>query len=222
MIPMGSLQRERLTFSDRRLLGHEVALWRRAPGGEFQDGSPILDPIAVGQDELSWMAKKIIKYVPGVGWGMLFLDCLFLERDWASDKESIRRTFAKLRHNRIPLWFLSFPEGTRFSPEKLQASRRYARSIGRPEPRHVLLPRTKGFVATVEGLRGHVSAIYDITIGYGPEGVPTMGQYIQGLSNRCYLHVRRFPMDEVPEEPEALADWLLHRFSVKDEFLDQF
>ena len=43
--------------------------------------------------DMKWMVKDIIKYVPGVGWGMLFLDCIFVKRDWTTDKESIRKTF---------------------------------------------------------------------------------------------------------------------------------
>ena len=32
--------------------------------------------------DLKWFVKDIIKYVPGIGWGMIFLDCIFLKRDW--------------------------------------------------------------------------------------------------------------------------------------------
>ena len=32
-----------------------------------------------------------------------------------------------------------------------------------PEPQHTLLPRTRGFVATVQGLRSRLDAVYDVT-----------------------------------------------------------
>lgn len=171
--------------------------------------------------DLKWMVKDVIKYVPGVGWGMLFLDCIFLKRDWAEDKESIRRTFARLRDNDVPVWLLSFSEGTRITADKLAAAKEHARSHGMPEPRHVLLPRPKGFTATVEGLRDHVGAVYDITIGY-EGGVPTIGQFVRGLSPRAHLHVRRFPIDELPADEPGLAEWLRARFVEKDELLERY
>ena len=39
--------------------------------------------------DMKFFAKDIIKYVPGFGWGLLFLDCLFVKRNWTSDKEKI-------------------------------------------------------------------------------------------------------------------------------------
>jgi 1-acyl-sn-glycerol-3-phosphate acyltransferase len=171
--------------------------------------------------DMKWMVKDVIKYVPGVGWGMLFLDCIFVKRDWTKDRESVRRTFARLRDNQVPVWMLSFSEGTRINPEKLEKSRAYARKQGLPEPRHVLLPRTKGFVATVEGLRDHVSAVYDVTVGY-EEGVPNLWQYIKGYAKRAHLHVRRYPIDELPTSDEELGEWISERFREKDELLEGF
>ena len=171
--------------------------------------------------DMKWIVKDPIKYFPGVGWGMLFIDCVFVKRDWASDKESIRRTFGKLRDNDIPVWLISFSEGTRLTPEKLARSQRYAEEHGLYAPRHVQVPRTKGFVATVEGLRDHVEAVYDLTLGY-KQGVPTLWQFIKGYVPRAHLHVRRYTIDTVPTDPEELSDWLLERFREKDELLEHY
>ena len=32
--------------------------------------------------DMKFAVKEVLKYVPGIGWGMLFLDCLFLKRNW--------------------------------------------------------------------------------------------------------------------------------------------
>ena len=171
--------------------------------------------------DMKWMVKDIIKYVPGVGWGMLFIDCVFVKRDWTADKDSITQTFSRLRDNDVPVWLLSFPEGTRMTAAKLEQSQKYARERGLPVPRHVQVPRTKGFVATLEGLRDHVTAVYDVTLAY-EEGVPTLWQFIKGYARHAHLHVRRFPIDELPEEPAEVSEWLLERFRVKDELLEQY
>lgn len=171
--------------------------------------------------DMKWIVKDPIKYVPGVGWGMLFIDCVFVKRDWAKDRDSIRRTFAKLRDNGIPVWLISFSEGTRITPEKLEKSQAYARERGMQEPRHTLLPRSKGFVATVEGLRDHVEAVYDLTIGY-EAGVPTLSQFVKGYVPRAHLHARRYPIGELPEDPEGIGQWLHARFQEKNDLLDHF
>lgn len=171
--------------------------------------------------DMKWMVKDPIKYVPGVGWGMLFLDCVFLKRDWAADRESILRTFSRLRDNRVPVWLLSFSEGTRISPEKVVQSQEHAKERGFPLLNHVLLPRPKGFAATVEGLRGHIDAVYDVTLGY-EGGVPTLGQFVKGYAKHCHLHVRRFPIEDLPISHEELATWLRERFAEKDALLEHY
>lgn len=171
--------------------------------------------------DLKWFVKKAIKYVPGVGWGMVFLDCLFVERSWTADRASIEQTFERIVQDRVPLWLVSFVEGTRVSPEKIKASHVYAQKNGLPAFEHVLLPRTKGFVATVHGLRSHIDAIYDVTIGY-VDGVPSLWQYVQGFAPVAHLHVRRYPVDTLPSTDDELSAWLMDRWREKDELLKHY
>ena len=171
--------------------------------------------------DLKFFVKKQLKWVPGMGWGMQFLDCLYIDRDWASDRQQIRRTFDRLVSGKVPVHLVSFVEGTRFTMDKLKAAQAYAAEHGLSIPRHTLVPRSKGFAATVEGLRGHISAVYDLTIGY-EEGVPSLWQYIQGLVARVHVHVRRFPIDGLPQTTDELRLWLLTRWQEKNELLDHY
>jgi 1-acyl-sn-glycerol-3-phosphate acyltransferase len=171
--------------------------------------------------DLKWFVKRALKVVPGVGWGLSFLDALFVDRDWAKDRASIERTFAHITRNSVPLWLILFPEGTRITPEKLERARAWARERGRPAPSHVLAPRTKGFAAAVQGLRGHATAVYDVTIGY-ERGVPTLWQYMRGFAPRAHSDVRRHPLDALPARDDELAAWLLDRWQEKDARLAAF
>jgi 1-acyl-sn-glycerol-3-phosphate acyltransferase len=171
--------------------------------------------------DLKWFVKKALQKVPGVGWGMSFINCLFVRRDWTRDRDRIASTFRTILDERIPLWLVTFSEGTRFTPEKLQQSRQVAERLGVTPPRHVLLPRPKGFAASVRALRHHVDAVYDLTIGY-PDGVPTLWQYICGQVPRIHLHVRRFPIGELPGPEEDAVAWLQSRFEEKDRLLGHF
>ncbi|NOZ78402.1 MAG: acyltransferase [Acidobacteria bacterium] len=171
--------------------------------------------------DLKFFVKDILKWVPGIGWGMLFLGCPYLKRNWSRDRSSIDRTFRTLVNERIPAWMVIFAEGTRITPAKLARSVAFASRRGFPSPRHVLLPRPRGFAAAVEGLRSHVTAVYDFTIGY-TGGVPTLRQYVSGAVARVHLHARRFPMESLPEKKRALEAWLYERFLEKDALLDGF
>lgn len=168
--------------------------------------------------DIKWMAKDVLKYVPGIGWGMQFLGCVFLKRRWAQDEAAIAASFAKYKRDNTPLWFVIFPEGTRFAEKKRQASGEYARA-NRLEPyEHVLVPRSKGFAAAVAGLREHVDAVYSITINY-PGGAPSLAELIRGDVRHVRCHVRRVPMADVPRKAETLRQWLLDDFRKKDKYL---
>jgi len=171
--------------------------------------------------DLKFFVKHALKWVPGVGWGMQFLNCPFLKRDWSADREKIDATFATLVNERIPMWLVSFVEGTRATEAKIRASTEWALERGLEPTRHVLIPRTKGFVASVEGLGGHLHAVYDFTIGY-VEGVPTLWQHITGQVKKIHVHVRRFPADELPRIEAELKQWLMDRFYEKDALLEEY
>lgn len=170
---------------------------------------------------LKFFVKDQLKWVPGVGWGMYLLRFPFLKRDWTRDRDSIVRTFRRLVEGNAPMWLVIFPEGTRIRPYKHERAVAFARQRGFVEPRHTLLPRPKGFTAAVQSLRGHATAVYDLTIGY-ENGVPTLGQYVTGAVPRVHLHIRRFPMEELPGPGEDLRAWLRQRWVEKDRLLDQF
>lgn len=171
--------------------------------------------------DLKWFVKDVVKYVPGIGWGMLFLDCLFIKRNWADDKSYVLKVFERILKHSIPIWLISFVEGTRVRPSKLAQSRKYALENALRPPEHVLIPRTKGFAASVQSLRGHARAIYDLTIGY-VEGVPTIWQWIRGDVRQVHLHVRRFALEDLPKDEEGLSRWLVRVFEEKDQLLSGY
>ncbi len=168
---------------------------------------------------VKWFAKDILKYVPGVGWGLMFTNTVFLKRNWAKDSNSIAATFARLRNGKLPTWLMIFPEGTRATPEKLAASQVYAASKGLPPLKHLLVPRSKGVHASLLGLSGSLTAVYDVTIQY--EGkVPTAIEYFTVGGFTSHVHMRRFDIKEVPTRERDLNTWMLKVFQEKDQRMD--
>ena len=171
--------------------------------------------------DLKWFVKDVVKYVPGVGWGMIFLDCIFLKRDWKRDRERLFHQLSRFKREQIPVWTLSFVEGTRQKPHKLEESVRYAESQGWIAHQHLLLPRTKGFCLTLEAMSDHLDAVYDATLGY-VGGTPSLWQWCRGDVSKVALHVRRFQISDIPKDEKELSAWLRARWVEKDALLDYY
>lgn len=104
--------------------------------------------------------------------------------------------------------------------------------MDRPQPRHLLHPRTKGFVAAVQQLRTapQVRAVYDVTIAYqrhrlfhrAPGFWETLS--LPGLSQcqgyRFEVHAQRFPITSLPETDQGLSQWLERLWVDKGERLE--
>jgi 1-acyl-sn-glycerol-3-phosphate acyltransferase len=169
--------------------------------------------------DLKFFVKDIVKWFPGFGWGMKFLDCVFVKRDWMRDKDGIGRIFAKYERDQIPVFLVSFLEGTRITPAKLEAARSFATERGLECPKRTLVPRTKGFVATMSGLRNHLDAVYDVTIGY-ENPTPSLVNCFEAKVRWIEVHVRRYAMDDMPEAEDALEAWVFDRFKEKEALLE--
>ncbi|XP_050390824.1 1-acyl-sn-glycerol-3-phosphate acyltransferase gamma [Patella vulgata] len=170
--------------------------------------------------------KEMLKYVPLIGWAWYFNESIFLKRNWESDKKTIENDLKKLTDYPDGYWVtcLLFPEGTRFTEDKHKASLEVSRSRGYPDMKHHLLPRPKGFILSIQNMKGKIPAVYDLTIAFpsdGPE--PTLMNVIQGKSVTAHLLVRRFDLDKVPvDTDEEAAVWLRDLFQEKDEIFENF
>lgn len=108
--------------------------------------------------------KKAVEWIPIIGWAWKFGEIGFLERNWEKDKGVMETFFKNLREYTDPVWLLFFPEGTRFTVEKHAVSMEFAKKAGLPEMKHLLVPRTKGFYALTQQLRGKFDVIYSGTL----------------------------------------------------------
>ncbi len=173
---------------------------------------------------LKVFAKKSISYVPLIGTGMRAMGTVFLSRSWENDKSSIERTFAHLRESGLPYWLLTHPEGTRANARKIADSIAFARSKGLPELQHVLLPRTKGLVATMAGLRGSLDSVLDVTLCWDkPAGPLPFFFFGQGGKRVVHCHLREYRVQDIPTgSDEQLVQWIYERWREKDQLVGTF
>ena len=182
--------------------------------------------------------KDVAKWIPGFGWTMYLANWPFLKRKWTEDKSYLQKklqTYAELDHLPLQIWL--FPEGTRWTKKKHAAAVKFARErklCGGWIPEYTMVPRVKGFVALVKGLRGVVSHVYDITLAYtgfalkpGSKGPGMAAIFAPKVAAECkecafHVHVRRLKLSSLPEDEDELKKTLYEWFQAKDNLLQEF
>ncbi|CAI4216829.1 unnamed protein product [Parascedosporium putredinis] len=178
-----------------------------------------------------YFAKIQLRLVPFLGWGLWAMGMPLVTRNWLKDKRELDRVFAGIVKRRWPT--CNFSEATRFTEEKYEQSKLWCKENDKPQPKHALYPRTKGFITTVQHLRQapQIKAVYDVTIAYAHNGqflqAPTMWDTIRlpeltrTYGHKFHIHARRFLIEDLPETDDELAKWLENIWVEKGEWLEK-
>ncbi|XP_065152473.1 1-acyl-sn-glycerol-3-phosphate acyltransferase delta [Paramisgurnus dabryanus] len=168
------------------------------------------------------LAKKELSYVPVIGWMWYFLEIVFCKRKWEEDRKTVVQGLRNLHDYPENFWFLLHCEGTRFTEKKHKLSMEVAEKKGLPKLKYHLLPRTKGFCVTVQNLRGKVTAVYDSTLNFRNNEMPTLLGMLNGKKYHADLYVRRIPLESIPEDESECAAWLHKLYQEKDQFQEHY
>ena len=186
--------------------------------------------------------REDLKYIPILGWGMMFFGFIFMARKWANDKPRLQHRLQKLKERHSgpmsgsagydPMWLLIFPEGTNLSANTRRKNDAYVQREHLQNMRHVLLPRSTGLFFCLQQLRGTVEYIYDSTMAY--EGISPddyaqdfftiRSTYFQGRAPASVnMYWRRFAIAEIPlGDVKEFETWLMARWREKDALLEQY
>jgi lysophosphatidic acid acyltransferase/lysophosphatidylinositol acyltransferase len=169
-------------------------------------------------------AKKVISLIPTIGWSWKFAEFVFLERSFDKDKLTITKQLNEIFDYPDPVWLLLNAEGTRFTKSKHEASVKFAHERGMAVLNHHLIPRTKGFTASLSVLKKKCAAIMDVQLAFdeNDKDKPTVINLLRGKSITGHLYLRRVSMSEVPEDEEEAAKWLHELFVRKDKLQTSF
>lgn len=115
-------------------------------------------------------------------------------------------------------------EGTRFTETKHEASVKFAQDRGMPVLKHHLIPRTKGFTASLPYLKKKCPSILDIQLAFNKSDPvePTIGNLLRGRQITGHMYVRRIDMQSLPDNETDAAEWLQEFFRFKDKLQDSF
>lgn len=171
-------------------------------------------------------AKKVIQYIPTLGWAWKFAEFVFLERDYQKDKEIIGKQIHKIMEYPHPGWLLLNAEGTRFTKSKHEAAVKFAEERGMPPLKYHLIPRTKGFTVSVPFLKetGKCPNIYDINLAIEEKEAKraTIVDLLNGRPVTAHLLCRRLHLKDVPDNEKEAAEWLQELFRTKDKMQESF
>jgi len=153
---------------------------------------------------------------------------LFVKRNWLQDKASLEAVFKRVKTERPPIWLVSFIEGTRITKKNHKESIAFAKSRNLPILNNLLLPRMKGFCATVQQLRDtHVKNVYDLTLAYKNhvKGTLVAPNIVRAHSYalddfQFHIHVRKFSISQLPEDEQELSKWMYDFYVKKDAYLE--
>lgn len=182
---------------------------------------------------IKFLAKRSLLAFPIYGFSGWVLDVvIFIQRQSTRAGQRMGLLFSSLtdpRRRRWPYWLVNYLEGTRYTVAKRDAAQAFAKKRDLKQLRHVLQPRTKGFVQTVRALRGSAGAVYDVTIGYHEnesfEIVPSFTRMYLTTSaekRKIHVHQRRIPLSEIPSDEDELRDWIYKLYEQKDELIERF
>ncbi|KAK3741102.1 hypothetical protein QZH41_013925, partial [Actinostola sp. cb2023] len=170
--------------------------------------------------------KDILKYIPGIGWGMQGAMYLFLKRHWEQDEEYLNTILDYFRDMNYPIQLMIFPEGTNLDEYSQPRSDSYARKNNLPLYKHVLHPRVRGFVHCIEKLRKatrRIDAVYDVTIAFDQDHCYSERDIVMGnFPKEMHFNIKRYAINEMPTDYTALEDWLCKRWAEKEERLAKF
>uniref|UniRef100_A0A1B0EYC0 Phospholipid/glycerol acyltransferase domain-containing protein n=1 Tax=Phlebotomus papatasi TaxID=29031 RepID=A0A1B0EYC0_PHLPP len=169
-------------------------------------------------------AKKVIQYLPIIGWAWKFSEFVFLERSFDKDKELIGRQLANLLAYPDPIFLLLTPEGTRFTKEKHEASVKFAKEKGTTALTYHLIPRSRGFTTSLPHLRGKCPGILDVQLAFKTDDrvAPTVSNLLCGRGVTAHMYIKRIDLNDVPDKDEEAAEWLQEMFRRKDRMQESF
>jgi 1-acyl-sn-glycerol-3-phosphate acyltransferase len=163
--------------------------------------------------------KNTLAFLPVFGWLMFLCDFPFIKRHKAA-LETIQKFCKKMILYPKPLWFCLFPEGTRFSINKLADSVAWCEKNKIKPFRRVLAPKVGGFDAALEALRSNIDTVYDVTIMY--DRSMSQNAFLRGKGDSTtYVVVRNIPISKVPVKKEDVQEFLMQAFRVKDDIMTE-
>jgi len=173
---------------------------------------------------LKIIMKIMLKRIPIFGWPMQTANFIFLNRDFEKDRSYIADVIQFMSGMDYPPQILLFPEGTDKTPDTTKRSDEWAKKNNLKQLNYTLHPRSTGFIFILNLMKKYklIDSVYDLTIGYMDHIPQNEISIIKGFPKEFHVHLKRYPIHELPENDKDLEKWLSDIWYEKDYRLEQF
>ncbi|KAJ2951120.1 hypothetical protein O0L34_g5508 [Tuta absoluta] len=176
-----------------------------------------------GKSKIKFVLKDELKVVPGLGWIMQLNFFLYVKRAWREDQLSLTQFADYYARLKYPCRLVLFPEGTDLSEDNRTKSHKFADANKLPHYEYVLHPRTTGWAALCSRMRGAgLASVYDVTLAYDTPAQTEVDLLRGNIPRHVYVHVKRYSIQQVPSEDDALRSWINNRWMDKESSLRKF
>ncbi|KAG5859940.1 lysophospholipid acyltransferase [Encephalitozoon hellem] len=155
---------------------------------------------------VKYAIKDGLRFFPVFYQIVVYVGFLVLKRSFEKDQKSIINYLEFFKSTGIPMWFVFYPEGSRFSEKLRLKSWEYSDQRGMKRLNNVLFPRYKGFKLVCEHLKNsRIKKIVDITFSYSENKVPPLWKFLLwDTSGSFNCDIRITPIDEIDDYEEFL------------------
>lgn len=171
-------------------------------------------------------AKCILKAelgkLPILSWTWKFSDFIFLRRNWDSDQRTLKSCFKQFDGYSTPYWIAIFCEGTRFTEEKHEVSKKFCVSNNIVPFKNLLCPRLKAWELCIEEMRSlkAVDYVYQLTLAF-PDGVPELKEILFPKKRRqVHVNITRTSLKDIPLDSDGSSKWLMDSYRKMDDLLE--
>lgn len=178
----------------------------------------------------NFVLKNQITYIPGMGLLAYICPDIKLSRNWEQDKNNISYQLDDIinSNNKGKSIILIFPEGTRFSQEKLTLAQEFSSNNNLPIFNKLLVPKTKGINLIINHLKqkNKLGRIWDCSLiiqkFYGQSA------YLADLFGKPVGPVfgifRELKTDFLKTKPdsEKFKEWFLNNWKLKDNIIQLY
>ena len=175
---------------------------------------------------INLVLRKGIVYWPGFGLTMYANTDIKVDRHWETDQKNLGKQLNEIKTGNEKQVIIIFPEGTRFTPEKLEEAHKYANENNIPIYNNVLIPKTKGtwFIVNHLAKTNRLGRIWDITL-VSPKFINKTA-YLEDIFGKelgpLYADFRELQLIDNFPDLEIFRKWFLENWKIKDEFFQKY
>jgi 1-acyl-sn-glycerol-3-phosphate acyltransferase len=155
---------------------------------------------------IKYAVKESLKYIPFFYQVIVAAKFLVLRRSFEEDQGRIKRYFDFFLSNQLPIWFILYPEGARFTEQLKIESWEYCDKHRIPRLQHVIFPRYKGFKFICEELRNsRIKYVADVTFAYSEDEIPSLWKFVLGNPRGVFRYdIQVTPIEEIRDPEQFL------------------